>query len=69
MKKLNSISVVLCIVFISAFTSCKKAIEVQPLSTITSSSFWTKPDDVTGGLRGMYLALRTPDTHKRCRSS
>ena len=62
MKKLNFITAILIIVFFTCFTSCKKAIEVQPLSTITSNSFWTKPDDVIGGLRGMYLQLRGPAT-------
>ncbi|MEO6916260.1 MAG: RagB/SusD family nutrient uptake outer membrane protein [Chitinophagaceae bacterium] len=59
MKKLHFIFLIVIVYF---FSSCKKNIETQPLSTITANSFWTTPDDVTGGLSGMYLQLRTPAT-------
>ena len=45
-----------------SIVSCKKGIETSPTSTITAGSFWTKQDDVTGGLRGMYLQLRGSST-------
>ncbi|MEO6916355.1 MAG: RagB/SusD family nutrient uptake outer membrane protein [Chitinophagaceae bacterium] len=47
---------------VALVTSCEKAIETTPVSTITATSFWTKQDDVTGGLRGMYLQLRGSST-------
>ncbi len=42
------------------FASCKKAIETNPVSIITSSSFFKTQDDVAGALRGMYFQLRIP---------
>ena len=59
MKKIIFISAIVAAIFT---TSCEKAIETDPVSTITASSFWTKQDDVTGGLRGMYLQLRGSST-------
>lgn len=59
MKKILIIPVIISAAFI---TSCKKAIEAEPVSTITAASFWKKQDDVTGGLRGMYLQLRGSST-------
>ncbi|MEJ7780387.1 MAG: RagB/SusD family nutrient uptake outer membrane protein [Daejeonella sp.] len=38
--------------------SCKKALEVDPTSTITSESFWKMENDVKGGIDGMYVRLR-----------
>lgn len=38
--------------------SCRKAIDLDPTSTITATSFYKTQDDVTGGVRGMYAALR-----------
>ncbi len=59
MKKILVISIIFSTGFI---TSCKKAIEAEPVSSITAGSFWKKQDDVTGGLRGMYLQLRGSST-------
>lgn len=59
MKKVFFILMAVTMVFAS---SCKKGIETTPVSTITANSFWTKQDDVTGGLRGMYLQLRGSST-------
>lgn len=57
MKKINYILLVLGIV---ASASCKKAIEVDPTSNITSPDFFKTQDDATGALRGMYVELRVP---------
>ncbi|GAB3904032.1 RagB/SusD family nutrient uptake outer membrane protein [Mucilaginibacter boryungensis] len=42
--------------------SCRKAIDVDPISTITATSYYKTPDDVTGGIRGMYASLRIAAT-------
>lgn len=60
MKKLNYVIHTLLVVLLA--TSCKKALEVDPVSTITSASFFKTQDDVTGALRGMYFNLRTSAT-------
>ncbi|GAA4749706.1 RagB/SusD family nutrient uptake outer membrane protein [Flavisolibacter ginsenosidimutans] len=60
MKKLNYvINILLVLVVVS---SCKKALEVDPISTITSASFFKTQDDITGALRGMYYNLRLSAT-------
>ena len=59
MKKINFILIILSIF---SLTACEKAIEADPVSTITAEAFWKKQDDVTGGLRGMYLQLRGSST-------
>jgi hypothetical protein len=57
MKKISFIIVLLSIVVSS---SCKKALETDAISTITSSSFFKTQDDATGALRGMYVEARNP---------
>lgn len=57
MKKFKYILPLLAFV---ASTSCKKAIDVDPVSTITSQVFFKTQDDITGALRGMYVELRNP---------
>lgn len=57
MKKLNYI---LLILGLAASSSCKKAIETTPVSTITAASFFKTPDDAAGALRGMYVNFRIP---------
>ncbi len=41
-------------------TGCKKGIETDPVSIITSATFFKTQDDVAGALRGMYFQLRIP---------
>jgi hypothetical protein len=60
MKRITYISLIAG--FTLALSSCKKAIDVEPTSTITASSFFKTQDDVIGALRGMYLELRGPAT-------
>lgn len=48
------------ILVIIASAGCKKGIETNPVSIITSSSFFKTQDDVAGALRGMYFQLRVP---------
>ena len=60
MKKIKYILLITGVVLGSV--SCKKAIDVSPTSTITSTSFFKTQDDVTGALRGMYVQLRGPAT-------
>jgi len=42
--------------------SCRKALDVDPTSTITATSYYKTQDDVTGGIRGMYAAFRLAAT-------
>ncbi|MEO5997371.1 MAG: RagB/SusD family nutrient uptake outer membrane protein [Chitinophagaceae bacterium] len=39
--------------------SCKKSIEVEPTSLLTSGTFWKSESDAIGALNGMYVSLRT----------
>lgn len=51
----------LTIVFIIVLaTSCKKGIETEAVSIITTANFFKTQDDVAGALRGMYFQLRVP---------
>ncbi|WP_223712018.1 RagB/SusD family nutrient uptake outer membrane protein [Niabella beijingensis] len=42
------------------FNSCRKGIETEPVSIITTATFFKTQDDVLGVLRGMYFQLRIP---------
>ncbi|MBC7759576.1 MAG: RagB/SusD family nutrient uptake outer membrane protein [Phormidesmis sp. FL-bin-119] len=57
MKKLY---IKLSLILIVSLPSCKKAVEVDPISTITSASFWKTENDAKGALDGMYVELRGP---------
>lgn len=57
MKKLY---INLSLLIIVSLASCKKAVDVKPISTITSASFWKTENDATGALKGMYVELRGP---------
>ncbi len=37
---------------------CTKTLELEPISTISTASFWKTEDDANGALRGMYIRLR-----------
>jgi len=54
MKKLSIIAFVLSV----ASMSCKKDLNVQPISVITSASFYKTENDANGALNGMYVYLR-----------
>ncbi len=56
MKK--SFLYILMLVFILP-TSCKKAIEVEPTSILTSGAFWKSESDAIGAINGMYVNLRS----------
>ncbi|HRO46528.1 RagB/SusD family nutrient uptake outer membrane protein [Agriterribacter sp.] len=38
---------------------CTKTLELEPISTISTASFWKTEDDANGALRGMYIRLRS----------
>lgn len=38
--------------------SCTKSLELDPVSQISSATFWKTEDDAVGGLNGMYVRLR-----------
>ncbi|MBX3239170.1 MAG: RagB/SusD family nutrient uptake outer membrane protein [Chitinophagaceae bacterium] len=52
---------ILAIVFIFSFLlpSCNKDLQLNPISTISSASFWKTENDVNGALAGMYDRLRS----------
>ena len=37
---------------------CEKTLELEPISSISTASFWKSEDDANGALRGMYIRLR-----------
>lgn len=37
---------------------CTKTLELEPISSISTASFWKSEDDANGALRGMYIRLR-----------
>ena len=39
-------------------TGCTKTLELAPISSISTASFWKTEDDANGALRGMYIRLR-----------
>lgn len=39
-------------------TRCTKTLELEPISSISTASFWKSEDDANGALRGMYIRLR-----------
>lgn len=43
----------------SVFGSCKKAVDVAPVSVITSSSFWKSQNDAEGAINGLYVRFRS----------
>src|SRR5690606_36911572 len=47
-----------CFVSLILSTSCEKAVEVDPISVITASSFWKTADDAKGALIGMHDLFR-----------
>ncbi|MBL7736957.1 MAG: RagB/SusD family nutrient uptake outer membrane protein [Chitinophagaceae bacterium] len=57
MKKLNHILFSALIASL-LMPSCKKALELQPISQISNSSFWKTGDDAAGAMNGMYVNLR-----------
>lgn len=39
-------------------SGCSKQLDIEPISTISTASFWKTEDDANGALRGMYIRLR-----------
>ncbi|OJY80987.1 MAG: RagB/SusD family nutrient uptake outer membrane protein [Sphingobacteriales bacterium 40-81] len=56
MKKNNIIIFSALIVLLGA--GCTKTLELEPVSSISTASFWKTEDDANGALRGMYIRLR-----------
>lgn len=57
MRPLNKI-VIGCIWIAFMGTSCKKALDLAPISSISSANFWKTESDATGALYGMYVDFR-----------
>jgi hypothetical protein len=53
------ISIVLSIITLIIFSGCEKYLDVKPVSSITSSSFWNEPGDCEAYLVGIYNSMRT----------
>ncbi|HRN55194.1 MAG TPA: RagB/SusD family nutrient uptake outer membrane protein [Agriterribacter sp.] len=56
MRKNNIIIFSALIILFGA--GCTKTLELEPISAISSTSFWKTEDDANGALRGMYIRLR-----------
>lgn len=41
-----------------AAVSCKKAVDVEPVSVITSPTFWKSQNDAIGAINGLYVQFR-----------
>lgn len=54
MKKILSI----CLVSVFLIAACEKAVEIDPTSVITASSFWKTADDAKGAIVGMHDRFR-----------
>lgn len=57
MKKLHIISIGIAIVFLSGL-SCTKDIALEPISSISTTTFWKTENDAQGALVGMYARFR-----------
>jgi len=53
------ISIILSITTLIIFSGCDKYLDVKPVSSITSSSFWNEPGDCEAYLVGIYNSMRT----------
>lgn len=56
MKKNRIIIFSIFIIVLGA--GCTKTLELEPISSISTASFWKSEDDANGALRGMYIRLR-----------
>ncbi|MEZ4968986.1 MAG: RagB/SusD family nutrient uptake outer membrane protein [Flavobacteriaceae bacterium] len=57
MKKINKIFIWILISLLPIY-SCNNELDIEPVSTISATSFWKTQDDATGGLYGMYDRFR-----------
>ncbi|SDC47359.1 RagB/SusD family nutrient uptake outer membrane protein [Niabella drilacis] len=57
MKNYTYILYIVLLAFIPV--SCTRNLELEPVSTISTASFWKTEDDANGALRGMYIRLRS----------
>ena len=58
----NILSILMCCMTIAigiSLVSCHDRLFQEPISTISSGSFWKTSDDAKSGLNGMYVRLRT----------
>lgn len=58
MKKPNNIIRFGCLVLLVFQLSCSEHLELNPISSITTNSFWKTKEDAQGALNGMYVSLR-----------
>ncbi len=58
MKHLSSISL-FSVIILAVSSSCTKSLDLDPVSQISSATFWKTEDDAVGALNGMYVRLRT----------
>ncbi|MBX3238658.1 MAG: RagB/SusD family nutrient uptake outer membrane protein [Chitinophagaceae bacterium] len=54
----NKIIIIFSALTIAFGAGCTKTLELEPVSSISSTSFWKTEDDANGALRGMYVRLR-----------
>ncbi|MEO5997703.1 MAG: RagB/SusD family nutrient uptake outer membrane protein [Chitinophagaceae bacterium] len=59
MKNTYKIIIGICIIFLPAL-SCTKSVTLEPVSSISTASFWKTENDASGALVGMYARFRTP---------
>lgn len=57
MKTIKSFIYATIVIALSA--SCTKQLELEPVSSISTSSFWKTEDDANGAVTGMYIRLRS----------
>jgi len=63
MKETNRI--LLCISLIAGFiSSCNKALDLKPVSSITAASYWQNESDAVAGANAMYHLLRLQATNQ-----
>jgi hypothetical protein len=53
------ISFLLSVTLLISITGCDDYLDVKPVSSITSSSFWNSPEDCEAYLVGIYNSTRT----------
>lgn len=58
MKNINKIFAWGCALTLTLICSCKNTLELTPISSITTASFWKTKDDAMGALTGMYADFR-----------
>lgn len=49
----------LIIMYAITLCGCKKFLDQQPLSELSSANFWKTPDDITSGMAGIYSGVQS----------